>query len=313
MLQQPQLLRDRRATSKVEDPCTCVAHVVMSPHLLAACVVSTPDMTQLLRGIHTAPKQSWLFAGVGLTDGRIMDLGLHIVTDACVKINRIEKCGKHLKDLEPSRTTYYGAADSIVQAEFAAGQPEKPAVLTAAATAEHGADVCEAHLHCARAHTQRAGILDREGIIVFFCRHGVPGHGTLVDMPTAEQFRYVSRMQTCYLLHLPCDHASVALLAVSTAWCRAAPYLGPRDSMCMLAGGTLSRCARYSTRCFHRCCTWTSAASSGLISLVTSSRTSTSRSAAWTGCMLRATTSSARKNPARCTRRDILNQLICPH
>ena len=144
-------------------------------------------------GRSSSPQQMSLVvmpAGVG-ADGSIKELGLHVVTDACVKLNRIQNRGKHLRELEASRTTYYGTADSIVHAEFAAGQPEVPSATAAPVAAEHGADVCEAHLHCARAHAQRARVLDREGIIVFFCRHGMPGHGTLVDMPTAEQFRCV--------------------------------------------------------------------------------------------------------------------------
>jgi len=80
-----------------------------------------------------------------------------------------------------------GAAPSCVPLM----QADAGGLLVPLAEVPMGSNVCEAHLRCARTAVHKSGVVDIEGVICVCCRHGVPGHGTLVDMPTAERYQCV--------------------------------------------------------------------------------------------------------------------------
>ena len=110
-----------------------------------------------------------------------------IMTDACTKMSHYRNAGSQYAGLQRSRSIYYGEAQDIIASATAAGTRVGPAV-SATAAAEGEATACDSHLTCARHSSQPNIVVDTHGILCWYCPHGQPAEGSLVDMPSPENF-----------------------------------------------------------------------------------------------------------------------------
>lgn len=112
-----------------------------------------------------------------------------VMTDACTKMSHLRTAGRQHEGLQRTRSIYYGAAHDIIASATAAKERVGPEVR-AGADAEWEPTACDSHLTCARLSAQPHDIVDVHGILCFYCTHGQPAEGSLVDLFAPEQFRY---------------------------------------------------------------------------------------------------------------------------